>query len=79
MILRGSVPMFWSQSGFGADVKIIDPYNQKVIVYKHLNNLKKAYGGNILVVDLLSDQSGTIVGEHHLQRKYEDICKQLQH
>ena len=35
------------------------------------------YSGKIVTIDLLSDQEGTTVCEHNLQRKYQDIYKEL--
>lgn len=73
MIIRGSVPLFWGQSGFGAHVKIVDSNNQKNIMDKHFKMLEKQYNGKIIVVDLLSDVPGTTVAEHELQRKFSKM------
>lgn len=39
VVLRGSVPLFWGQTGFGAHVKIVESENQKNILEKHFRML----------------------------------------
>ena len=56
VILRGSVPLFWGQTGFGSEVNIIDSNNQTNILQKHFQNLEKTYKGQIVIMDLLSDK-----------------------
>ena len=76
VLLRGSVPLYWSQSGVaGGQLKILDSGSQKKIIEKHFKNLEKQYGPKISVVDLLSNKSGGNVPENQLQKKYETLFK----
>lgn len=62
VLLRGSVPLYWNQSGVvGGMLKIMDSASQKKIIEKHFRNLEKQYGPKITVVDLLSNKGGGIV------------------
>ena len=75
--LRGSVPLFWGQSGFGALVNVAETSNQSVILQKHMKLLESTYKGSIMTIDLLSDKEGGTVGEHVLQRKFEELYREV--
>jgi hypothetical protein len=61
VLLRGSVPLYWSQSGIGAQIKLVDSSLQKNILNKHIKMLENQYNGNISVIDLLSDKSSGVI------------------
>ena len=53
--LRGSVPIFWEQAEFGAQIKFSHTDQENgFALEKHYQFLKKEYQSNIITVNLLS-------------------------
>jgi hypothetical protein len=53
--VRGSVPIFWGQEGFGAPIKFSHPDEENMLVLENLFQfLMKEYQSNLVAINLLS-------------------------
>lgn len=71
--IRGSVPVYWQQAGPVSPPMLSCPVDSSNTVFMtHMNYIKKIYGGNCFIFNLLSESRS---GEPSLSQAWRDMIQ----